>query len=82
MMDRLQRFSPVLAAGLLLGTAVVGHTAPPSPEDALVLKPVQPGVDYEKVEADQQSGCKVIDIDESTGKARSIERISKDFVNF
>ena len=65
MMDRLQRFSPVLAAGLLLGTAVVGHTAPPSPEDALVLKPVQPGVDYEKVEADQQSGCKVIDIDES-----------------
>jgi len=65
MMDCLQRFSPVLAAGLLLGTAVVGHTAPPSPEDALVLKPVQPGVDYEKVEADQQSGCKVIDIDES-----------------
>ena len=65
MMDRCQRFSPILSAGLLLGTAVVAHTAPPSPEAALALKPVQAGVDYEKVEADRQSSCKVIDIEQS-----------------
>ena len=65
MMDRLPRLSPILSAGLLLGTAVVGNAAPPSPEAALALKPVQAGVDYEKVEADRESSCKVIDIDES-----------------
>ena len=63
MMDRLQNASLILATGLLLGIASASEAAAPSPEKALALKPVQPGVDYEKVALEKQAECKVIDID-------------------
>ena len=63
MMDRLQHASPILAIGLLLGLATAADAAAPTPEKALTLKPVQAGVDYERVALDRQAGCKVIDID-------------------
>ena len=63
MMDRLQNASLILATGLLLGIASASEAAAPSPEKALALKPVQPGVDYEKVALEKKAECKVIDID-------------------
>jgi len=76
MMDRLQHASPILAIGLLLGIATVADAAAPTPESALALKPVQAGVDYEKVEAAKQAECKVIDIDR--GDWSGWEVIAKD----
>ncbi|MDB4695036.1 hypothetical protein OAF47_01075 [bacterium] len=76
MMDRLQHASPILAIGLLLGIATAADAAAPTPESALALKPVQAGVDYEKVEAAKQAECKVIDIDR--GDWSGWEVIAKD----
>ena len=64
MMDRLQHALPFLAIGLFVGMTAAVDAAAPTPENALALKPVQPGVDYEKVEPANQSECKVIDIDQ------------------
>ena len=64
MMDRWQHASPFWALGLLVGMAAFSHAAAPTAEKALALKPVQAGVDYEKVEPAKQSQCKVIDIDQ------------------
>lgn len=63
MLDRLQHASPILAIGLVLGLATAVDAAAPTPENALALKPVQAGVDYEKVASEKQAECKVIDID-------------------
>ena len=63
MMERLQQALPILAIGLLFRLAAAADAAAPTPENALALKPVQAGVDYEKVELEKQGGCKVIDID-------------------
>lgn len=63
MMDRLQHASLIFATGLLLGLPLAADAAAPTPEKALALKPVQAGVDYEKVPAAKQSECQIIDID-------------------
>lgn len=63
MMERLRHASPIFSIGLLFGLAIAANGAPPTPETALALKPVQAGVDYEKVAPEKQVECKVIDID-------------------
>ena len=50
-------------AALVTGTTTPSQAATPSPVAALGLKPVQRGVDYQKVAADEVSGCQVLDLD-------------------
>jgi len=76
MMDRLQHVWFMFALGSLANMVAPVEAATPTPEKALALKPVQEGVEYDRVDPAMRADCKVIDLDR--GDWSGWEVIAKD----
>ena len=75
-MDRLQHVWFMFALGSLANMVAPVEAATPTPEKALALKPVQEGVEYDRVDPAMRADCKVIDLDR--GDWSGWEVIAKD----